>query len=141
MILGQPLFDENRGRGGVDVAGAQPPGAGAAGARVAQGVLRGHRAQALVHGVYRQTGAGPEFVDRSQRLRQYRNLLYGIAGEEIPPPTCETDAVEQNKALAKKLRIRSTPSLVFPDGRAFPGYKPAADIIELLEKDETYEAK
>jgi thiol:disulfide interchange protein DsbC len=64
-------------------------------------------------------------------------LEKSLNGEEIPAPTCETDQIEKNRALAKKLRVRSTPTLVFPDGRVFPGFKAPEKIIELMEQDDT----
>ncbi len=57
-----------------------------------------------------------------------------LAGKPIPDPTCETDQIEKNEALAKKLGVRSTPTLIFPDGRVVPGYKPADRILAYLEK-------
>ena len=57
--------------------------------------------------------------------------------EELPAPTCETDQIEKNRALAQKIRIGSTPTLVFPDGRAMPGYRSAEDIIKALGEDKT----
>jgi thiol:disulfide interchange protein DsbC len=53
-------------------------------------------------------------------------------GKQIPPPLCETKVVDQNIALAHQLGIHSTPTMVLPDGRVFPGYKKAADILRLL---------
>jgi thiol:disulfide interchange protein DsbC len=55
--------------------------------------------------------------------------------EEIPKPTCKTDQIEKNQELAKKLRIGSTPTLVFADGRVYPGAKTADRIIALLDGD------
>jgi thiol:disulfide interchange protein DsbC len=65
-------------------------------------------------------------------------LEKSLANIEIPPPTCETDVIEKNKKLAKELRIGSTPTLIFPDGRVMPVYKTAADNIKNLELDETF---
>ncbi|MDW7709719.1 MAG: DsbC family protein [Deferrisomatales bacterium] len=56
-----------------------------------------------------------------------------LAGRPIPDPTCETDQVEKNEALARELGISSTPTLVFPDGRVLPGYKTAERILALLD--------
>lgn len=58
-----------------------------------------------------------------------------LNGKDIPPPTCETDQVDRNLELGRKLNIRSTPTLIFPDGRVIPGYKSADRIIELLAAD------
>lgn len=59
-------------------------------------------------------------------------LEASLEGKPIPDPTCETDQVDRNLALAESLGIRSTPTLVLPDGRVMPGYKPADKILELL---------
>ncbi|PLX84631.1 MAG: protein-disulfide isomerase [Desulfuromonas sp.] len=55
-----------------------------------------------------------------------------FAGKTVPPPLCETDAVDQTIALVKELGIRSTPTLVLPDGRVFSGFRKANDLLELL---------
>ncbi|WP_461393664.1 DsbC family protein [Deferrisoma sp.] len=60
-----------------------------------------------------------------------------LAGKPIPDPTCETDQIEKNEALAKQIGVRSTPTLVFPDGRVVPGYKDAATILSYLDTPET----
>lgn len=64
-------------------------------------------------------------------------LEKSLNGEEIPAPTCETDQIEKNRALAKKLNVRSTPTLIFPDGRAYPGFKTPEKIVALMEADDT----
>jgi thiol:disulfide interchange protein DsbC len=55
-------------------------------------------------------------------------------GKILEMPGCETDRIEKNIALAAKLGIHSTPTLVFPDGRVIAGYRTAKDIIRLLGK-------
>ena len=55
-----------------------------------------------------------------------------FAGKPIPEPSCESDAVDRTLKLAQDLGIGSTPTIIFPDGRLAPGYRPAADIIKLL---------
>lgn len=59
-------------------------------------------------------------------------LEESFAGKKIPAPTCETDAVDKNVELARKLGITSTPTLVLPDGRILPGFKPAEKLLEIL---------
>jgi thiol:disulfide interchange protein DsbC len=60
-------------------------------------------------------------------------LEESLAGKELPPPICETDQIDKNIELAAKIGVRSTPTLIYPDGRVIPGYKPAEQIIQLLE--------
>lgn len=59
-----------------------------------------------------------------------------LAGKEIPPPDCDTDEIDKNIALALKIGVQSTPTLIYPDGRVIPGYKQAEMIIQLMEEDE-----
>lgn len=67
-------------------------------------------------------------------------LAESLQGKKIPAPSCETDQVDKNIALAKELGINSTPTMVFPDGRVFPGGRDAATIVRLLnEKPEQLE--
>lgn len=82
----------------------------------------------------------PEAYNRAKTIicRKSLTLLEeSLAGKPLPPPDCETDQIEKNFALAEKLGIRSTPTLIMPDGRVMPGYKQAADIIRLLSEEKT----
>ncbi len=54
-------------------------------------------------------------------------------GKTIPKPTCETKVIDENIELAKKLGIRSTPTLILPDGRVVTGYRPAEELLRILE--------
>ena len=65
---------------------------------------------------------------------QARTLLSdSLNGKLVPAPTCESDQVDKNIALANELYISSTPTLIMPDGQVLPGYKVAAKIITTLE--------
>lgn len=56
-------------------------------------------------------------------------LEASFAGKPVPPPTCETQVVDQTLALVNDLGIRSTPTLVLPNGLVMPGYKPANELL------------
>ncbi len=47
------------------------------------------------------------------------------------PVVCKTDAVDQTMAVAAELGIRSTPTLVYPNGFVDPGYKKAEMLAEV----------
>jgi thiol:disulfide interchange protein DsbC len=64
--------------------------------------------------------------------RSMAMLEDSFAGKPVPPPLCETRAVDETLALVQKLGINSTPTLVLPDGRVLPGYKKADDLLQLL---------
>lgn len=55
-----------------------------------------------------------------------------FAGKPVPEPSCESDAVDRTLKLAQDLGIGSTPTLILPDGRLAPGYRPAEDILKMI---------
>jgi len=57
-----------------------------------------------------------------------------LAKKTLPAPACDTDVVDKNIALAKKLYITSTPTLIMPDGRVLPGFKKTEKIISSLKE-------
>ncbi len=67
--------------------------------------------------------------------RSLELLEDSFAGKAVPPPLCRAEAVDENIALARKLGIRSTPTLVLPDGRPFSGYKKADQLLKLLDSE------
>ncbi|MDR3631841.1 MAG: DsbC family protein [Desulfocapsaceae bacterium] len=78
----------------------------------------------------------PNSYERAKTIictKSAKILADSLAGKPVPPAVCETDQVDKNIQLAEKLHINSTPTLILPDGRVYPGYKPADAIISLLE--------
>ena len=59
-------------------------------------------------------------------------LEVSFAGKPVPPASCDTQAVDQTLALVGELGIRSTPTLVLPDGLVVPGYKKAEALLALI---------
>lgn len=81
----------------------------------------------------------PKAFDKAKTIVCEKSLTYleeSLAGKDIPAPTCETNAVSENIALGRRIGVRSTPTLVYPDGRVIPGYKTEDKIIGLLESGE-----
>jgi thiol:disulfide interchange protein DsbC len=79
----------------------------------------------------------PKAYDKAKTIiceKSLKILEDSLAGKEIPPPKCETDQVDKNLELGRKIFVKSTPTLVFPDGSVVPGYKSAERIIEFLDK-------
>jgi thiol:disulfide interchange protein DsbC len=68
-------------------------------------------------------------------------LEISFAGKPVPPATCDTKAVDQTLALVGELGIRSTPTLVMPDGLVVPGYKKAEALLALIGEATTQSAK
>ncbi len=59
-------------------------------------------------------------------------LERSFAKQPVPPATCDTGVVDETLALVQELGIRSTPTLVLPDGLVMPGYRQADDLLRLL---------
>jgi thiol:disulfide interchange protein DsbC len=59
-------------------------------------------------------------------------LELSFAGKPVPPPNCEIPVVDQTIEIGKKLGIRSTPTLVMPDGLVVPGYKKADALLTII---------
>lgn len=78
----------------------------------------------------------PEAYKKSQSILCEKSLEYldlAFEGKAVPEPTCDTKAVDENIALAKKLGISGTPGIIMPDGRLISGYIPAEKIYELID--------
>ncbi len=81
----------------------------------------------------------PEAYGKSKAIvcaKSVKLLEDAFAGKKLPPAECDTEAVDDNIRLAKELGIRGTPAVIFPDGRLFPGYLDAKDLLQLLEMKE-----
>lgn len=63
-----------------------------------------------------------------------------FAGRPVPPASCDTQVIDQNRALGAEIGITSTPTLILPDGLVVPGYKPANALLALI-KENLVEAK
>ena len=64
-------------------------------------------------------------------------LEASFAGQPVPPPLCSGHEVDDTVKLAAELGIRSTPTLVLPDGKIMPGYRQADDLLILLGSDKS----
>ena len=52
----------------------------------------------------------------------------------IADPTCDTDVIDKNIKLAKKLGFTGTPTIVLDNGIVVRGYIKAENLLELIEK-------
>lgn len=59
-------------------------------------------------------------------------LEISFAGKPVPPASCNTRVIDQTLALVGDLGIRSTPTLVLPDGLVVPGFKKAEALLLLI---------
>ena len=63
-----------------------------------------------------------------------RTLEDGFAGKPLPKGECGSKAVDETIRLAHRFNIRSTPTMIFPDGRVVPGALKADVILSLLNE-------
>ena len=61
--------------------------------------------------------------------RSMSMLEASFAGRPIPPANCDSTVVDETLALVQELGIRSTPTLVLPDGLVLPGFKTADELL------------
>ncbi|GAB4238017.1 MAG: hypothetical protein OHK0028_15450 [Deltaproteobacteria bacterium] len=61
-----------------------------------------------------------------------RALEDAFEGKPLPAGTCGSAAVDETIRTAERLNIRSTPTMIFPDGRMVPGALDAEAILALL---------
>ena len=55
-----------------------------------------------------------------------------FAGKALPKGMCGSGAVDETIRVAARFNIRSTPTMIFPDGRVVPGALEAGAILSLL---------
>lgn len=87
--------------------------------------------------VYSRNG-DPQSIGKARSIlcgkpRSAHLLEDAFAGKKLPPATCDTRAVEETAALARKLGIQGTPAMILPDGRLINGYLQADALLKLLE--------
>ncbi|SEA08071.1 thiol:disulfide interchange protein DsbC [Desulfuromusa kysingii] len=82
------------------------------------------------------------FKQSSQKITQtilcnksMEQLEMAFSGQALPEPTCETDTIAKNLALAQALNIRGTPALVLPNGQLSSGYSPLEDLLKMIEEN------
>lgn len=75
----------------------------------------------------------------SQRIAQtilcnksMEQLEQAFAGKALPEPSCNSDTLRQNQALAQSLQITGTPTLILPNGQIHAGYRPLDDLLKLI---------
>lgn len=80
----------------------------------------------------------PEAHGISQSIVCNNSMEYlelSFAGKPVPAPNCDIPVVDQTIEIGRKLGIRSTPTLVMPDGLVVPGYRPAEAILAIIEEN------
>ena len=72
--------------------------------------------------------------------KSLKMLEDSLAGKAIPDPDCKNDLLEKSITFLKEHGIHSTPTLILPDGTVQPGYRKAAQLIEIIDKHKAAKA-
>ena len=67
--------------------------------------------------------------------KSMQQLEMAYSGQALPEPECKSDIVEKNLALAQKLGIRGTPTVILPNGQLSSGYRPLKDLLKLIAEN------
>lgn len=62
-------------------------------------------------------------------------LEQALAGASLTVTECESNAVDNNIALARSLGVRGTPTMILPNGQLKPGYSPLNELLELIKNN------
>lgn len=68
--------------------------------------------------------------------KSMEQLEMAFSGQALPEPTCESNIVEENLALAQALNIRGTPAMILPNGQISSGYRSLEDLLKLVAENQ-----
>jgi thiol:disulfide interchange protein DsbC len=58
-----------------------------------------------------------------------------FAGRQLPPPTCKNSSIDLTLKIAAGLGVRSTPTLIMPNGQIMPGYKQLDHLLKVVDEN------
>ena len=79
----------------------------------------------------------PKSREKSESIvctKSIKMLEDSLAGKPVPAPDCKNDLLEKSITFLKEHGIHSTPTLILPDGTVQPGYRKAAQLIEIIDR-------
>jgi thiol:disulfide interchange protein DsbC len=79
----------------------------------------------------------PEAHGISQSIVCNNSMEYlelSFAGKPVPAPNCQIPVVDETIEIGKKLGVRSTPTIILPDGLVIPGYRPAEALLAIIKE-------
>ena len=68
--------------------------------------------------------------------KSMEQLEMAFSGQALPEPTCESDVIEKNLALAQALNIRGTPAIILPNGQISSGYRSLEDLLKIIAENQ-----
>jgi len=85
----------------------------------------------------------PESYEKSKAIfcaRSLKLLEQAFMGKPLPPAPedCDTSALDASIAQAEALGVRSTPTIILPDGRKVSGFRNAEALIQMIDEAARY---
>ncbi len=68
--------------------------------------------------------------------KSMEQLEMAFSGQSLPKADCEIDPSIANLKLARELGIRSTPTLVLPNGQIHQGFLPLKELLKLIKENQ-----
>lgn len=56
-------------------------------------------------------------------------------GRQLPPASCKNSSIDPTLKIAQDMGVRSTPTLVLPNGQIIPGYKELDPLLQLVDEN------
>ena len=78
----------------------------------------------------------PQAYKKAQAIlcdKSVKTLDRAFDGLGLAEPTCESTELDETIALAERLGITGTPTLILPDGGMLGGFKPADELYKLIQ--------
>lgn len=78
----------------------------------------------------------PQAYKKAQAIvceKSLKLLERALDGLGVGDPSCETTELDETIALAEKLGITGTPTIILPDGGVLSGFRTAPELIKLIE--------
>lgn len=82
----------------------------------------------------------PKAYDKAKAIACQKSNDKGVtlledayAKKQIPLPSCDTKAVDENMMLAQKLGITGTPAIILPDGSVKNGAMKAQQLMQMID--------
>ena len=66
---------------------------------------------------------------------QQEAMTIAKSGGTVTPATCE-NPIQAHMDLARQVELRGTPLIYLDNGAKIPGYRPAAELIDMIERSE-----
>jgi len=58
-----------------------------------------------------------------------------FTGRQLPPASCQNSSIDLTLKIAQEMGLRSTPTLIMPNGQILPGYKELEHLLRVIDEN------